>query len=210
MTLIFNEYLEAKNYFDGKDIPRQNTYRAILFVCRYMKELGMKRLEARDKLIEWKRENDVGSKYDVNQIIDFVYDYEKRSLSKAESVYVSESDILQITRRFDHKKTRLIAFIMLCYAKAFGNANREISVSYLDLSMWSGISDTTIYRSVIPELLNYDYVEIVDGSSKRFKSNEHFARRKTKYRLLVLCKNIGEYKVSDNIVAEFNRLFGYE
>lgn len=204
---MFNEFLEAKNYYEGKNIPRQNTYRAILFVCRYMKELGMKRLDARYKLIEWEKENDIESKYDVNQILDYVYDYEKHNLSKTEFVYMSEEDIHQINRRFDHRKTKLLAFVMLCYGKLFGNANREISVSYLDLSTLSGISDTTIYRSVIPELLNYDYVEIVDGSSKRFKSNEHFARRKTKYRLLVPCRNIGEYKVSDNVVSEFNRLF---
>lgn len=200
---MVNEIIAVQEYLSGKNIQKANLYHIVLLLARWFKEQGYSHLQIREKIFEWGRDNHVYINHNVNGIIKCALN-DKRKLTDNIVIHVNSQDISEINRRFDSKKAKLVALAFLCYAKAHANRDKEFSVPAIALGSWLKVSRTTLQAVYIQELVDYEYIQIVDAGGW----NGSGKTKATKYRMCVPLHNDGEYElVGNNIHALFKKIF---
>lgn len=204
---MINEVAEVQEYLKGEKIDKENLYRICYLLCKWYKQQGLSRIQIREALFAWGKEQNVYIQYNVNDIIDKVFE-DKKPLKTGRTVKISTADIDEINRRFDNKKTKLVALAMLCYAKANADKDKEFSVSSVALGAWLGIHRSTIKRKHIKELADYDYLKIVQTPKNTFTWEASEASKSCRYHMNVDLRNSGECVLQDNNITElYERAF---
>lgn len=203
---MLNEVKEANRYLEGKDIVQENLYRVCFTILKLYHYQGMSKLSAREAIFEWATKNGIYIPYSVNSIIGYIWDYDKRRISECDSVRVSDEDIREINRRFDRKKTKLVALALLCYGKVYGDSKGEFSLSYAELSAWVGLGMSSVRKIYVPELIGFNYIATVNGKGA-FHKHSKVLHQRTRFKLLVPVKDEGEHIVTEDVVAAADVLF---
>lgn len=198
---------EVSEYMAGKNINLKNLYHICYLIIKWHKENGYDELETRDALFAWGAENHIYINYNVSSMINYVWDHDKTTLSTIESVPVTNEDIRQINRRFDDRKTKLLAFALLCYSKAFSDSNGEFSLSYAELSAWTGLSVSSISKKYIPNIIRYRYAVIVSDNSKFHSKHQKVLNDRNRYKLVEKNNDDSVCNVGNDIIKAFSFLF---
>ena len=132
---MINEVTDVQKYLRGESIDKANLYQTCYLLAKWYKSEGQTHLQIRESIYEWADANNMTIKPYLNTIIDKALS-EDKSLTENISVYVSDEDIAEITRRFDSKNTRVVALAMLCYAKIYANNEGEFSLYSVSLGAW--------------------------------------------------------------------------
>lgn len=204
---MINEVNEVQRYLNGEDVDKRNLYRICYLILKWYKENGMDMLEARDALFAWANKNKLYIEYNVNSIISYLWKFDTRKLSDVESVFISKADVNEINRRFDRKRSKLLAFALLCYGKVFADKDGEFSLSLRELEVWTGISKSSISSVHMQELIDFKYIEIVNAKKVYHKHNKTLSFR-TRFKLLVPFKDEGDMQATDDITESFTEIFG--
>ena len=204
---MVNEVYEAQQYLAGENINRTNLYRICYLLISLFKNQGYKRTEIRDMVFAWGSKNKITVEYDVNSIINRVFDIDNLSLS-APIIKINKQDIYAINKLFDNEKVRLVALAILCYAKAHANKKGEFYVSSVGLGAWLGINRKTLRSRYIKELIDFEYLVEVEKYKNNNKWNDSYDKQSTKYRLNTSLHNSGEFVLRDNDVRKlFSEVF---
>ena len=195
---MVNEIYETQQYLEGKSIVTNNLYRVCyLLVCHY-KEKGYKKMEIREALFEWGKQHNIFIKYNVNNIINRVFDSDKAILLKAPVVKINKQDITEIKKRFDDNKTRLVALAMLCYAKAHGNEDGEFNISSVGLGAWLNINRKALRIKYIKELIEYDFITEIEKPLNNMRWEQPYDSQSTQYRINFPVHNSGKATLINN------------
>lgn len=175
-------------------------YRACIIIVKYFKYLGYDMFKAREELIKWIRKNNLILEFTLNSIIEKVYNHSLAFIDKIE-ISISRTELDDICERFDKESTRFIAFCILCYVKSKKIKNGIFSISLNGLANWSGVGYSNLYRNILPELINFQYLELVKkGDLKKGlvgTRNRLFQKANT-YKLVPLMDDDGEFKILDD------------
>ena len=200
---MINEVLEAKTYLEGKQIVQGNLYRICFILAKWFGEQGLSRLSIREEIFDWGRRYGVYIKYNVNDIIEKAL-RDRRRLRGDTPLRIGGTDVREITRRFDSRKTKLVALAVLCYAKAFADRDREFALSSVALGAWVGIHSSQLRRKYIGELIDFGYLSVVLpqkayswAGDKSFHGN--------RYRIEVPIENEGEFLLQNNEIEKLYR-----
>ena len=195
--VMIDEIREAEDYINGKNIVKENLYRICYLMSCYYKSQNIEKLETRQKIFEWGRQNNIWIKYDVNQIITRAYE-SPNSTFNSPVIKINKQDIVNIKDMFDGHKVRKVALALLCYAKAYANKNREFYISSVALGAWLGINRKALRNRYIKELIDFGYLQEVH---KRKNSNiwdQPFSEQGTKYKINNSLHNSGEHVLESN------------
>jgi len=197
---MINEAYETQQYLDGNDIVTSNLYRiCYLIVCHY-KEKGYKKIEIREALFDWGKQNNVFIKYNVNNIINRVFDTDKAVLLKVPTVKINKQDAIEIKKRFDDNKTRLVALAMLCFAKAHGTKDGEFYISSVGLGAWLNINRKTLRNKYINELIEYEFITEIEKPQNNMRWEKSYDTQSTQYRINFPIHNSGNATLVNNDV----------
>lgn len=177
-----------------------NFYRACYLMVRWHKEQGLKRIEIRDTMFDWGRANNIDMKYNINDIINRVFGVEKYVPLQSPIIKINKQDIENIKRRFDNKKTKLVALAMLCYAKAKANRDGVFGISATSLGAWLEINRKTLTNKYIKELVDFEYLSIISKPENNYKWLKSYDDQSTKYKINASLHNSGDFVLSDNKV----------
>ena len=197
---MVNEAYEAQQYLEGKDIVISNLYRICYLIVCYYKEKGYKKIEIREALFDWGKLHNVFIKYNVNNIINRVFDTDKAVLLKAPTVKINKQDISEIKKRFDDSKTKLVALAMLCYAKAHGNKDGEFNLSSVGLGAWLNINRKILRNKYIKELIEYEFITEIEKPQNNMRWEKTYDSQSTQYRMSFPLHNSGNAALADNDV----------
>lgn len=199
---------EAQEYVKGNNIDFKNLYRICFMMACWHKQQGLDRIEIHNILDEWKKIHGIYMRCETNEIIDRVFDREKSTTLESHIVKINKNDIENINRRFDSKKTKLVALAMLCYAKAHANKNGEFNISMTSLSSWTGVNRQMLGRKYIKELVDYEYLTVVTKATSKSNWEGQYHEQATKYKLNAVLHNSGDEKLERNdLRILFSRLF---
>ena len=201
---MVNEKYEVQQYLNGENISKENLYRSCYLIAKWFNEQGLTRLEIRNKLFQWGKENNIYIKYNINNdIIDKLFNYNSHKLKSVE-VKINKQDVENINKRFDHGKTKLVALAMLCYAKAHASQTGEFIVSSVNMGCWLNINRKSLRQKHIKELIDYEYlIEVSRPANKDFKTwTKAYEEQSIKYKLNVPIDNYGEYELERNDVRK--------
>lgn len=204
---MINEKREVEMYLNGEGVNKNILYRICYLLAKHYKEEGMSRLDTRTALFDWANAHQIYVQYDLNSIINFVYDVDKRTLSDTEYVLFSSEDVAEINKRFDEHNVKLVAFALLAYAKRFANAKNEIVMGYHELANWVGIGESVVRKRIIKQLIDYEMVAIVKADKSLFKKHDKLLSSRTRFKILIPVKDEGETKVGNDIRGGFAKLF---
>lgn len=207
---MINEYLMAKSFLENDGVKKRNLFHTVYLLVKYFYEENLERLEIREKIFEWAKKYNYFLPFDVNMIINMVFERDKTKLTRNEFVYVTEEEIKEIKTRFTSSKVQLVAFAFLCYSKSHANESGEFSISMDAMAAWLQISRTMLFRKYLVELIGFGYIEKC-GIKKYYLAKARTSALKNKanrYKLLVPVSksNTGE-KVDNDILSAFKRLF---
>ena len=204
---MVNEVYEAQQYLADENIDRTNLYRSCYLLISLFKSKGHERAEIRDMIFAWGSRNKITVKYDVNSIINRVFDIDNSSL-QAPIIKINKQDIYDINKLFDNKKVKLVALAILCYAKAYADEKGEFYISSVALGLWIGINRKTLRSRYMKELIDFGYLVEVEKYKKSNKWNDSYDKQSTKYRLNVSLNNSGEFVLIDNDIRKlFSEIF---
>lgn len=207
---MINEYKMAKSYLENDGVKKRNLFHTVYLIVKYYYEENLSRLEIREKVFEWGKKFSYFLPFDVNMIINMVFEKDRTKLTRNEFVYVTEEEINDIKTRFSLPKVQLTAFAFLCYSKSHADKNGEFSISMDAMSAWLNVSRTMLFRRYLVELIGFGYIEKCAIkkyylAKARTSSLKNTANR---YRLLVpVSKAEKGEKVDNDILSAFNRLF---
>ena len=204
---MINELAEANAYLNGENINPRNLYRTCYLILKWYRDKGYEESAARDALFAWGKQFNVFIKYDVNYMVQYIWNYDPRPLSARERVRVSEDDVFEIVKRFDRRKVRITAFALLLYAKAFADENGEIAFSYAELSARTGLDASSIRKTYMPELLMFKFCEMARTDNRPFFKHGKTIHPRTKIKLLVPIQQDGEYEFDDDFIPQFDQIF---
>ena len=139
----------------------------------------------------------------VNRLLDKASS-DKRRLRGDEPVRISETDIKNITDRFDSVKARKVALALLCYAKAFADSDNQFQISIVSLCNWLRIGTTQMHTSYLKELQTFEYISRVqDADEKTIFSWDNVVKSKSgTYKLMVKFVNAGKYELHNNDIED--------
>ena len=204
---MIDEIREAEDYLLGKNIAKENLYRMCYLMSCYFKLQKIEKLEARQKIFDWGRENNIWIKYDVNQIITRAYDSPNPTF-KSPIVKINKQDISRIKDSFDGQKVRKVALALLCYAKAHGNKNGEFNISSVALGAWLGINRKGLRNKYIKELMDFGYLVEIQKPKNNKAWNQSYDKQAIRYKLCNSIHNSGEYVLDGNDIDKlFSEVF---
>lgn len=200
---MINETLEVKEYLNGENINKDCLYRICYLLSKYCKENGIvDKLDIREFIFDWANLQKINISISLNNCITNAVNDKKR-LTNNNFIYISETDIEEIKKRFDTKNSRLLSLSLLCYAKQFADSNNEFEISLASLSNWTGIIRQHISSRYIPELIDFRYISKVrSGSVKSFTWDSSAKSKMNKYKILVPIENSGSNILCDNNIKE--------
>ena len=207
---MVDEVYEAIQYIEGKNIVLSNLYRVCLQMVRWYKDNGeLSRIEIREKILyDWAAKLKIDVRYNLNDIINRVFDSNDFGELKSPVVKVNNQDVDRIKRSFDNGKTKLVALAILCYAKAHGNKNGEFTMSAVNLSAWLGINRKTLTKKYIKELIDFNYLAIVAKPANNSKWKKAHAEQSTRYVINAPVHNSGNFELKNNeIEILFSEVF---
>ena len=197
---MINELVEAQQYLNGEKINKRCMYRICWILTKYFKETGLDQYEIRERLFDWGAEHRVYFDFDINKPIFHAYS-DKKKLRKDISIHISNLDVQEIIRRFDSKNVRMIALGLLCYAKAEADESGEFDISLSSFGNWIGIAGQNISKRYMFELTEMRYVK-KEHLVKVNSWDKSVATKSTHMKMLVPCKNIGDYILQDNDIRK--------
>ena len=156
-----------------------------------------------EQIVRWAKENGIHIQYNVNDLIGRALE-DKRRLTDNVVVRVNQADIAEINRRFDSRKTKYVALAFLCYGKAYADRDREFSVSSAALGAWLDMSRSTLQTIYIPELVDYEYLSIIQKPQNTYSWGAKKSFHSTKYRLEVPIHNSGEFILTNNNIQKLS------
>ena len=201
---MVNEVYEVKQYLNGENISKKNLFRICYMLAKWYHEQGLTQLEIRDKIFLWGKENNIYIKYNVNNdIISKIYRYNPPKLKSVE-VKINAQDIENINRRFDNRKTKMVALAILCYAKVHSDKYNHFNISSMHLSFWLNMNRRGLRQRYIRELIDYEFItEFSYNKPKCFKTwDVAFEEQSTRYQLIVPSENTGEFILQGNNVKK--------
>lgn len=201
---MINERLEVQEYLEGKNINKLCVYRICYMLAKWFKEQGLDHIRIRTQIFEWANANKIYLEFNLNKLIYAAME-DKNSLRGDVDVYISESDIEEIRKRFDSKNTRMLALALLAYGKACGTKNGECAVSLLGISNWLNMNYGNLSTRHFRELIDFGYISKVE---QKHKWNPNLKSETTRIKFLVPILNVGSERVVDNnITAIFYKHF---
>lgn len=205
---MINETLLVKQYLNGENINEGIMYRICYLLSKWYKENGVNsKLEIRNNIFNWAKENNVYIKINLNDCIDRATK-NKRRLTGDNPIRVSNKDVEEITRRFDNKNVRLIALGVLCYAKQFADQNNEFELPVTAFGDWVGISYTHIASRYMQELIDYDFIEKKTFSPSMWRGSVKSKSPIVKIKVPII--NDGEYQIVNNDIRKlYHNIFKY-
>jgi len=203
---LINEIIEVQEILKGKKVNDKCLYRTCYLLAKWFDEHNKTHIETRQEIFKWANTYGYWINYDLNSII-FQAFKDKRRLTDNLKIYINQYDIDEINNRFDRRKTKLVAFSILCYAKAFANSKKEFSLSVSALSDWIHVNQGDISSKFIPELINFEYINKIQNNNS-FTWNKTIKSKSLDLKILVSIENSGEYCLEDNNINElFNNIF---
>jgi len=204
--LLIDEVLEVKDYLDGKNIDKKCIYRICYLIAKYYKQQGLPFLEIRDKIFYWGKQHNVYISCNLNGIINRVLK-DNVPLRESSIVRISNSDIDEITRRFDSKPLRLFALSLLCLSKVSANNKGEFDCSISAVSNWIKVNRGNLNHRYLTELINYRYIERT-SDEKVLSWNGNVKSKSLMLKMNVPLRNNGKYKLDGNdIFGLYNLIF---
>ena len=207
---MVDEVYEAIQYIEGKNIVLSNLYRICLQMIRWYKGQGeLSRIEIREKILyEWAAKHKIDVRYNLNDIINRVFDSNDFGVLKTPVVKVNNQDVERIKRSFDSETTKLVALAILCYAKAHGNIKGEFTMSAVNLGAWLGINRRSLAKKYIKELIDFNYLTIAAKPTNNSKWEKAYAEQSTHYVINAPLHNSGNYELKNNDIGIlFNEVF---
>lgn len=168
-------------------------------LAKWYKQQGLSNVEIREKIFEWGKTYNIYIKYNVNSIIYQALEDKHRLRGDEAVVRISQSDIDEITRRFDSVPCRKTALGILCYAKVTADRDNEFNISALALSNWLNLNSGHMSGRYLKELLDFEYIEKVNNLST-FSWDKNVKSTSLRLKLLVPIENKGEYILEENNV----------
>jgi len=204
---MINEIIEVRNYLDGKNICIKNLYRICFLLAKWYKEQGLPHVDIRKEIFDWGKRNNILIKYNVNSIIYKALD-DKSRLKDNVVIKINNSDVSEITNRFDSKNTRLTALAILCYAKAYADRDKMFNMSTVALSAWINITNSNLGSRHIKELVDFGYITKVSTPNNTFTWDKKIIA--CEYRINVEIHNSGKYVLIDNdIIDLYSEIFSW-
>lgn len=196
---MINETILVQQYLDGNNITKNCLYRICFFLAKWYKQQGVKdKFQIRSNIFEWANKYGIYLSFNLNMCIDNAMT-DTRRLTENVTVRISNEDVLEITKRFDNKKTRKVALAILCYAKTFADSNGEFKISLTALSDWVHIDPANMGSRYFRELIDYDYLSKIEaGTTKHTCWNNSAKTKMNKYKIVVPIRNTGDYILEDN------------
>lgn len=170
-------------------------------IAKWYSQEGLSYVDIREKIFEWGNQYHVFIDCNVNSVITQALK-DTKPLRSDSNIKISESDVYTIIKLFDKKSTRLVALAMLCYAKAFAEKNGEFVLSVSALANWIGMSNSNISDRILPELINFGYIEKVERKDTTFTWNKTVKIKASRFKMLVPVFNSGKYYLHDNNITE--------
>lgn len=159
---MINEVLEVEEYLAGKNISKKCLYRICYMLAKWYKQKGMSHIEIRQAIFDWGKKHGVYITYNLNSIIYQALADKHRLRGKTE-VWISESDIEEITKRFDSKNCRKLALAILCIAKVSADNENSFSAPVTALSNWVQIDAGSCSKRYLPEMIDFGYISKLDS-----------------------------------------------
>ena len=209
---MINEILLVENLLNGHGINKKCLYQHCYLLAKYYLQQGYTPLETRQKIFDWACQNHLylhQTSLNVNRLLDKASS-DKRRLRGDEPVRISETDIKNITDRFDSVKARKVALALLCYAKAFADSDNQFQISIVSLCNWLRIGTTQMHTSYLKELQTFEYISRVqDADEKTIFSWDNVVKSKSgTYKLMVKFVNAGKYELHNNDIEDlYHRCF---
>lgn len=194
---MINEILEVQEYLDGNNINKKCLYRTCFMLAKWYKQQGLSNVEIREKIFEWGKTYNIYIKYNVNSIIYQALEDKHRLRGDEAVVRISQSDIDEITRRFDSVPCRKTALGILCYAKVSADSDNEFNISALALSNWLHLDSGHMSGRYLKELMDFEYIKKVHNSST-FSWDKNIKSTSLRLKLLVPFDNKGDYILANN------------
>ena len=200
---MVDEIYEVSQYLDGKNIVHSNLYRVCLQMVRWHKDKGeLSRIEIREKILyDWALKHKINVRYNLNDIINRVFDSNDFGMLKSHVVKVNNHDVERIKRSFDNETTKLVALAMLCYAKAHGSKKGEFTMSAVNLGAWLGINRKSLTKKYIKELIDFNYLTIAAKPTNNSKWKKAFAEQSTRYMINAPLHNSGNFELKNNEIG---------
>lgn len=202
---MINEVLEVQDYLNGNNIDKKCLYRICFLLAKWYKEQGLSKLEIRQKIFNWGKQYNIYINQNVNSIINQALN-DKQRLRDNIVIKINTKDIDEIKARFDTKNTRLTALALLCYFKAYGDRDKEISISLSNLANWIKLSNTNVSGIYLKELVDFEYIE--KSNTDVFKWNNKICNKQLHLKLCVSFNNTGDYILEGNdIIGLYSKIF---
>lgn len=198
---LINEILEVQEYLDGKNINKKCLYRTCFMLAKWYKQQGLSNVEIREKIFEWGKTYNIYIKYNVNSIIYQALEDKHRLRGDEAVVRISQSDIDEITRRFDSVPCRKTALGILCYAKVSADRDNEFNISALALSNWLNLNSGNLSALYLKELNDFEYIQKIKNE-KTYSWDKNVKSNSLRMKLLVPIENKGDYILGNNDIEK--------
>lgn len=176
-------------------------------LAKWYKQQGLSNVEIREKIFEWGKTYNIYIKYNVNSIIYQALEDKHRLRGDEAIVRINQSDIDEITRRFDSIPCRKTALGILCYAKVAADRDNEFNISALALSNWLNIHQTAISGRYIKELIDFEYVKKINNA-KTYSWDKNVKSNSLRMKILVPIENKGDCTLEENNIDKlYNEVF---
>lgn len=170
-------------------------------LAKWYKQQGLSNVEIREKIFEWGKEYNIYIKYNVNSIIYQALEDKHRLRGDEAVVRISQSDIDEITRRFDSVPCRKTALGILCYAKVSADRDNEFNISALSLSNWLHFDSGNMSGRYLKELIDFEYIAKINNSST-YSWDKNVKSTSLRLKLLVPIDNKGDYTLENNDIEK--------
>lgn len=208
---MINEVYEVSQYLQGNDVTEKKLYRVRYLMAKFYKEQGLQKFEIRDQIFDWGKKNNIYFTFSINTVIYRAFE-DNRPLKNNTKVYINDTDIDFINKRFDSIKVKTVALAVLCYAKVFADKDNEFMVSTVDFANWLHMQQPHISARYIPELVDFDMLQRIDAEKCHFSWNGKKAYSKNRrYKINIALKNEGRYLLENNNILKLaEEIFGEE
>ena len=198
---MINERVEVKQYLKGNNLSRRIEYRICLLLSKWFYEQGCTTVEAiRTQLIQWAKANNFYITIAMNPIAARVIRHQMKLLDYG-PIRISQEDVTIIKERFDSHMERLMALSILCYSKAYGDAQGKFKLSTSMFSIWLGINKITT-KKYLALLEDMEYILPVETSHVSVWYHKEAVNTLNLYRLNVPARNEGTYILKENDIHQ--------
>lgn len=198
---MINERVEVKQYLKGNNLSRRIEYRICLLLSKWFYEQGCTTVEAiRTQLIQWAKANNFYITIAMNPIAARVIRHQMKLLDYG-PIRISQEDVTIIKERFDSHMERLMALSILCYSKAYGDAQGKFKLSTSMFSIWLGINKITT-KKYLALLEDMEYILPVETSHVSVWYQKEAVNTLNLYRLNVPARNEGTYILKENDIHQ--------